>query len=68
MAFGGKAWPIEAEDTNLGSVISGSSTCGGGTFGFQTSWGTGEGGGNPFWIIRDASLKNVYSVFRSKPT
>ena len=63
MAFGGKSWPINANDINLGPIKSGSSICGGAI----TVFDTGGGGGNPTWIFGATFLKNVYSVFRSQP-
>jgi len=41
MAFGGKAWPIKAEDINLGPVSSGSPTCAGGILDIGASGGPG---------------------------
>ena len=35
------------------SGSSGSSTCGGTVFDLQASWGIGERGGNPSWIVGD---------------
>jgi len=67
MAFGGKSWSIKAEDMNIGRVSSGSSTCAGSIFDLTAGSNVGEGGGTPTWVIGDTFLKNVYSVFRSKP-
>ena len=65
MAFGGKSWPIKAEDMNLGPVSSGSAICLGGIFDMGTnSYGIA---GSPTWAVGDTFLKNVYSVFRSEP-
>jgi len=67
VAFGGKYRSIKAADMSRGPVSSGSSTCGGAIFDLRASWGIREGGGSPSWIAGDAFLKNIYSVFRSKP-
>ena len=63
MAFGGKAWPTNPKDMNLGPISSGSSVCAGAIFALDI----GGGGGDPTWIIGGTFLKNVYSVFRSQP-
>ena len=67
MAFGGKSWPINAKDMNLGRVSSGSSICAGGIFDLNAGSNIGEGGGNPTWVVGATFLKNGYSVFRSQP-
>jgi len=67
MAFGGKSWPINSRDMNLGPVSSGSSICVGGIFDLNSGSDVGEGGGNPTWVVGATFLKNVYSVFRSQP-
>jgi len=67
MAFGGKSWPINAKDMNLGRVSSGSSICAGGIFDLNAGSSIGEGGGNPTWVVGATFLKNVYSVFRQQP-
>ena len=63
MAFGGKSWPIKAEDMNLGTVSDGSPTCVGSIFDLKAATNISV----PAWIVGDTFLKNVYSVFRSKP-
>lgn len=67
MSFGGKSWPINAQDMNLGRVSTGSNTCAGGIFDLTAGSNIGEGGGNPNWVVGATFLKNVYSVFRSQP-
>ena len=67
MSFGGKSWPINSKDMNLGRVSSGSSICAGGIFDLNAGSNIGEGGGNPTWVVGATFLKNVYSVFRSQP-
>ena len=65
MAFGGRSWPIDAQDMNLGQVSTG--ICAGGIFDLTAGSDVGEGGGNPNWVVGATFLKNVYSVFRSQP-
>lgn len=67
MAFGGRAWPINSDDMNLGRVSSTSNICAGGIFDLTAGSNIGEGGGNPNWVVGATFLKNVYSVFRSDP-
>ena len=67
IAFGGKAWPISAQDMNLGRVSTGASLCAGGIFDLTAGSSIGEGGGNPNWVVGATFLKNVYSVFRYQP-
>jgi len=67
MAFGGKSWPINSDDMNLGRVSTTSDICAGGIFDLNAGSSIGEGGGNPNWVVGDTFLKNVYSVFRSDP-
>jgi len=67
MAFGGKAWPIDAQDMNLGRASATSDICAGGIFDLSAGSSIGEGGGNPNWVVGATFLKNVYSVFRSQP-
>ena len=61
MAFGGRYWPINAQDANFGA-LNGSSTCLGAFF----TYAAGRSG--PTWVIGTAFLKNVYTVLRSQPT
>jgi len=67
LSFGGKAWPIDPRDINLGPVSPGSSTCVGAIFDLHGGWGIQEGGSIPTWIIGDTFLKNVYSIFTAQP-
>ena len=67
MSFGGKSWPINPQDINLGSVSSSSNLCAGGIFDLTAGSSIGAGGGNPSWVVGAAFLKNVYSVFRYQP-
>lgn len=67
MAFGGKSWPINAQDMNLGQVSSTSALCAGGIFDLNAGSSIGAGGGNPNWVVGATFLKNVYSVFRYQP-
>ncbi|KAF8997399.1 aspartic peptidase domain-containing protein [Cyathus striatus] len=67
LSFGGKSWPINTADMNLGPVQTGSTQCLGGIFDLSQGSNVQSGQGNPGWIIGDTFLKNVYSVFRANP-
>ncbi|RDB16308.1 Lysosomal aspartic protease [Hypsizygus marmoreus] len=67
MSFGGKSWPINTADMNLGRVSRGSTQCVGGIFDLSLGSNIVSGGGNPNWVVGATFLKNVYSVFRSDP-
>jgi len=64
-SFGGKSWPMNPKDFNLGQIQRSNGLCTGAIFdvgqGAQTSAGT------PDWIVGDAFLKSVYTVFRTNP-
>ncbi|KAK0194901.1 aspartyl protease [Armillaria mellea] len=64
MSFGGKSWPINSQDMNLGPATAGSSMCLGGIFDLTAGSNIPEGTGNPGWVVGATFLKNVYSVFR----
>lgn len=66
-SFGGKSWPINAQDMNLGRVSTGSDICAGGIFDLTAGSNIGAGGGNPSWVVGDTFLKNVYSIFSFQP-
>ncbi|KAJ8585196.1 acid protease [Rhizopogon salebrosus TDB-379] len=61
LSFGGSTWSISPEDFAFTPLSSGSTECVGAFF--ETTTGSGA----PTWIIGDAFLKNVYSVFRYNP-
>ncbi|KIK69444.1 hypothetical protein GYMLUDRAFT_68042 [Collybiopsis luxurians FD-317 M1] len=63
-SFGGKTWPINPQDMNLGPVSQGSNDCLGGIFDLTMGSSIPEGSGNPSWVVGDVFLKNVYTVFR----
>ncbi|PBK95314.1 acid protease [Armillaria gallica] len=65
MSFGGKSWPINAQDMNLGPATAGSNMCLGGIFDLTAGSNIPEGTGNPGWVVGATFLKNVYSVFRN---
>ncbi|KAF8902934.1 aspartic peptidase domain-containing protein [Gymnopilus junonius] len=67
LSFGGKAWPINAQDMNAGQDTPGSSLCIGSIFDLSMGTSIPAGSGNPNWVVGDTFLKNVYSVFRSSP-
>ncbi|KAJ6535773.1 aspartic peptidase domain-containing protein, partial [Mycena capillaripes] len=62
VSFGGKVWPIDPIDINLGPVENGSSQC----IGAMEVWSPYTAPG-PNWNFGRAFLKNVYSVFRQDP-
>ena len=64
MSFGGKYWPINTQDANLGPLTTGSDTC----LGAFYAYGGGDNTGGATWIIGTTFLKNVYTVLRSQPT
>lgn len=64
ISFGGKAWPINPVDMNLGPTEQGSSQCLGGIFDLTQGSSIVPGSGNPSWVVGDVFLKNVYSVYR----
>ena len=54
MAFGGKLWPINPVDMNLGTLPTGQ--CLGGIFDLTQGSDVGTGGGNPNWVVGDTFL------------
>ncbi|KAJ7469006.1 aspartic peptidase domain-containing protein [Mycena latifolia] len=61
ISFGGKAWPIDPADMNLGRASN--DTCNGAIY----EAGDTVNPSGPNWFIGTAFLKNVYSVFRQSP-
>ncbi|KAK7043133.1 hypothetical protein VNI00_008487 [Paramarasmius palmivorus] len=68
MSYGGKTWPIDPRDMNLGRISAGSRQCLGGIFDLSRGSNIVSGGGNPNWVVGATFLKNVYSVFRASST
>jgi cathepsin D len=66
MSFGGKVWPINPEDMNLGPG-NGGTMCLGGIFDLTLGSNIQANSENPTWVVGDTFLKNVYSVFKQKP-
>ncbi|KAJ7090940.1 aspartic peptidase A1 [Mycena belliarum] len=66
MAFGGKSWPINPADMNLGPGTGGT-MCLGGIFDLSLGSNIQANSGNPTWVVGDTFLKNVYTVFRQSP-
>ncbi|KAI0027944.1 aspartic peptidase domain-containing protein, partial [Vararia minispora EC-137] len=64
-AFGGSSWPVAAQDLNFGRVPGGAGLCQGAIF--DVAQGSATSASTPSWIIGDAFLKSVYTVFRSSP-
>jgi len=67
MSFGGKVWPINTPDMNLGAISQDGQDCLGGIFDLTQGSSIVAGGGNPNWVVGDVFLKNVYSVYRMSP-
>ncbi|KAJ7049944.1 acid protease [Mycena amicta] len=67
MSFGGKIWPINSADMNLGSGSS-NNMCIGGIFDLTLGSDITPSPGNPSWVVGDTFLKNVYSVYRVNPS
>ncbi|KAF8893589.1 aspartic peptidase domain-containing protein [Infundibulicybe gibba] len=67
LSFGGKLWPINPTDMNLGQLSRTSSLCLGAIFDLSMGSNIVSGSGNPSWVVGDTFLKNVYSVFRMTP-
>ncbi|KAJ7646600.1 aspartyl protease [Roridomyces roridus] len=63
LSFGGKLWPINPADLNIGSGTQPSS-CVGGIFDLTQGSNIADNGGNPIWVVGDTFLKNVYTVFK----
>lgn len=59
LSFGGKAWPINPEDINLGPLERGSSMCLGAIFDLALGTDLGEGG--PGWVVGDTFLASLAS-------
>ncbi|CCF52338.1 hypothetical protein NDA11_004101 [Ustilago hordei] len=61
LTFGGKSWPMNSQDFNLGSFpYTNSQTCLGALF--EIDLGSTQYG-VPQWIVGDSFLKNVFSVY-----
>jgi len=60
-SFGGTTWSMSPADFSYAAISS--SQCIGAFFELST----GTGSSSPSWVIGDAFLKNVYSVFRYNP-
>jgi len=67
ISFGGKSWPINPTDMNLGPSGIVPNMCLGGIFDLTLGSNVGSSGRNPRWVVGDTFLKNVYSVFRADP-
>ncbi|KAF9258848.1 acid protease [Marasmius fiardii PR-910] len=65
MSYGGKTWPIDPRDMNIGRLSVGSNLCVGGIFDLARGTNIASGGGTPSWVVGATFLKNVYSVFRA---
>ena len=54
ISFGGKSWPIDPDDMNLGQL--GGGLCVGAIFDLGLGSNIGSGGGNPSWVVGDTFL------------
>ncbi|KAJ7114927.1 aspartic peptidase domain-containing protein [Mycena epipterygia] len=63
VSFGGRSWPINPVDLNLGPISTGSSDCLGAIY----ELGTTLSQTSPNWVFGAAFMINVYSVFRMNP-
>ncbi|KAJ7265767.1 aspartic peptidase A1, partial [Mycena rebaudengoi] len=64
ISFGGRLWPINPVDMNIGHVAAGSSQCLGAIISGSNTINT-DGTAN--WIFGTAFMRNVYTVFRPTP-
>ncbi|KAF8893629.1 aspartic peptidase domain-containing protein [Infundibulicybe gibba] len=62
LSFGGRLWPIDPADMNLGPLYPSSSLCLGAIFQLNVEYYISPR--EPRWVIGTPFLKNVYSVFR----
>ncbi|KAJ6533160.1 aspartic peptidase domain-containing protein [Mycena capillaripes] len=67
ISFGGRSWPINPVDMNLGPIAVGSSQCFGAIYELSPGITAVNTTGGPNWVIGATFLKNVYSVFRPTP-
>ncbi|KAJ7448536.1 aspartic peptidase domain-containing protein [Mycena latifolia] len=63
VSFGGRSWPINPVDLNLGPISTGNSQCFGAIFELSTTLSQTS----PNWVFGAAFLKNVYMVLRANP-
>jgi cathepsin D len=67
MSFGGQFWPINSQDMFFVKEPSDATRCIGAIFDLEAGSTLTPGPGTPNWVVGDAFLKNVYSVFRANP-
>jgi cathepsin D len=69
ICFGGRPWPIDPQEMDLGPITNDPATCVGAIFDLNagTKRAENNNGGKPNWVIGVAFLRNVYSVFQSEP-
>ena len=58
ISFGGKSWPVNPADFNIGSTDNSGTTCVGGVFDLGQTIG-GGGDDQPSWIIGDTFLVGI---------
>ncbi|PPQ90543.1 hypothetical protein CVT25_015857 [Psilocybe cyanescens] len=59
LAFGGKSWPISAQDMNRGALTRGSSICLGSIFDLNAGTNIPVNSGNPNWVVGDTFLVSI---------
>ncbi|KAJ7249657.1 aspartyl protease [Mycena rebaudengoi] len=67
ISFGGRSWPIDPADMNLGPVEVGSSQCLGAIYTQTPGSKTIKPNGTANWIFGNVFMRNVYSVFQPTP-
>ncbi|KAJ7738049.1 aspartic peptidase A1, partial [Mycena maculata] len=67
ISFGGRLWPMNPEDMNIGPVELGSSQCLGAIYTLNPSSNATQTNGTANWNFGTAFMKNVYSVFQPTP-
>ncbi|KAJ7899661.1 aspartic peptidase domain-containing protein, partial [Mycena leptocephala] len=67
ISFGGRLWPINPVDMNLGLVAAGSSQCLGAIYTPNLGSNKINTDGRANWIFGTAFMRNVYSVFQPNP-
>jgi cathepsin D len=62
MAFGGKSWPIDPADVNLGPADTQGKFCLGGIFDLSLGSSIEQGSGNPAWVVGDVFLVRLHTI------
>ncbi|KAJ7140737.1 aspartic peptidase domain-containing protein [Mycena epipterygia] len=67
ISFGGRLWPINPPDMNLGPAEAGSSQCLGAIYTLNPGSNKTQPNGTASWIFGTVFMSNVYSVFQPSP-